>query len=132
VITEAKRDSITDGVTQNIAQLVGGREDYLFSTVQNKRKYLEYAGDIAQVPSSGVVSTATRWVFTRYLSYPEHKVYQSKEFIIPLEDDVEISVLKAGVVKVVRILVGILNLQKECIDKNNEHTKRRRPLSGST
>jgi hypothetical protein len=128
VITEAKKENLNDGITQNIAQLIGAREDYLYETTDcgSKRKYwyLDYAGEIAQVPSSGVVSTALSWVFTRYLEYPNRRVYESEPFFLPLSEDVEIAYLRSSIVRVVRVLVEMLRMQKECID-NNERAKRR-------
>eukprot|EP01038_Epipyxis_sp_PR26KG_P016920 gene16920-23222_t len=67
-ISEAKEDNIIAGVAQNIAQLVASREDFLFQhasehTNKNKRKYRDYAGDIADIPSTGIVTTGENGYF---------------------------------------------------------------------
>ena len=115
VITEAKKDSIENGICQNIAQLVGGREDYLHSTAPVKRKFAEYAHLIDDVPSSGVVSTADRWIFTQIVN---HNVYCSETYAIPLRTDSSEAEVKAGIIKVDRVLVGVLRMQKDAVDND--------------
>ena len=56
------------GFGQNLAQLVASREQYLHAQhPDKKRKFAEMAGDIACVPSSGIVTTAKEWyVFSSF------------------------------------------------------------------
>lgn len=124
VITEAKKDSVENGICQNIAQLVGGREDYLYSRAPNKRIFAEYADLINDVPSSGVVSTADRWIFTQYVN---HTVYCSDTYNIPLRVDTSEAALKLAMTEVVRVLVGVLRMQKDAVD-NNKYTSVEGPL----
>ena len=58
---------------------------------------------IAQVPSTGIVSTGKEWILLRYYLLPEPYVVQSDE-------------LRRDVMKVVGMIVGALNLQKEVVD----------------
>ena len=117
VITEAKKDDITSGLGQNIAQLVSAREDYLFRTAppSNKRKFAEFAPAIASVPSFGAVSTAEKWVFTLYR---DDRLYRTHALRLPLDVDSSEEDVRKGLLKVVGILVGVLNAQKAAVDAN--------------
>ena len=55
LITEAKKDNLENGIIQNIAQLVASREQFLYDNSSLKRNYMSMAGDIACIPSTGVV-----------------------------------------------------------------------------
>jgi len=81
IITEAKKDQLELGVIQNIAQLVASREETLYNLApysnNNKRNYMSMAGDIACIPSTGVVSTGKEWLLIRYVLLPQPAVYMS-------------------------------------------------------
>jgi hypothetical protein len=127
VITEAKKDSLETGLGQNIAQIVSAREEYLYVTAprSNKRKFAEYAPEIASVPSFGAVSTADKWIFTLYRG---SQLYRTNTHPVPLEINYssEADVRKA-LLPVIRILVGILNAQKAAVDAN-EYTRQEGPV----
>jgi hypothetical protein len=126
VITEAKKDNINSGLGQNIAQLVSAREDYLYRTAppNNKRKFAEFAPDIASVPSFGAVSTAEKWVFTLYRG---DRLYRTNALRLPLDAESSEADVRKGLLKVVGILVGVLNAQKAAVDAN-EYTRQKGPV----
>jgi hypothetical protein len=126
VITEAKKDNLTGGLGQNIAQLVSAREDYLYKTTSatNKRKFAEFAPDIASVPSYGAVSTAEKWVFTLYRG---DRLYRTSALRLPLDADSSEADVRKGLFKVVGILVGVLKAQKAAVDAN-EYTRQEGPV----
>ena len=74
---------------------------------------------IAQVPSTGIVSTGKEWILLRYYLLPEPYVVQSDALSIPIvgiqraTTDTE---LRRDVMIVVGMIVGALNLQKEVVD----------------
>ena len=115
-ITEAERDRLSTGVVQNIAQMIASRETYLFNTQGRKRGYMDMAGQIAQVPSTGIVSTGDKWMLLRYILHPEPLVVKSAVYSLPIceiciaETDSE---LRRHVVLVVGKIVGALSQQKE-------------------
>ena len=78
------------------------------------------AGQIAQVPSTGIVSTGKEWILLRYCLLPEPSVVQSNTLFIPIggieEGTTTDASLKECVMKVVGMIVGALNLQKEVVD----------------
>lgn len=121
VVAEAKKDNLEKGVVQNVAQLVASRENYLFDVSSKKRGYMEFAGQIAQVPSTGIVSTGERWLLMRYLLLPAPKIVKSRVYTLPIceistaESDVT---LRSHVVKIVNMIVSALMLQKEAVDIN--------------
>jgi len=118
VITEAKKNDVTSGLGQNIAQIKAGREDYL-RRVLGKRKIEDTAFDITTVPSFGAVSTAEKWVFTLLSG---HTVYCSRAFaVIFSRSDAE---LQSSMYDVIRQIVGILQAQKGAVDAN-EFTRKR-------
>lgn len=125
VITEAKKEDMKKGLGQNIAQLVGGREDYLVrkeTFIPNKKRSLpvsEYQPLIADIPSCGIVSTANTWVFLRYSRAGTHPVvYRSNAFEIPLGHSTTEGKVMDAMTIVVRILVEILRTQKLAVDSN--------------
>ena len=120
VIAEAKKDNLDSGIVQNLAQMMASRETYLYKTNGMKRGYLEMAGQIAQVPSTGIVSTGKEWILLRYYLLPEPYVVQSNTHFIPIGGIDEGTTTDASliecVMKVVGMIVGALNLQKEVVD----------------
>jgi len=121
-ITEAKKDNIEAGVAQNIAQLVASREAFLFQHAsepanKNKRKYRDHVGDIADIPSTGIVTTGDKWLFLRYTTGADiNNVFCNDILHISFAEDHE--VIKKALLKVVGKLLGALKLQKELIDNN--------------
>lgn len=119
VITEAKRDNLDSAIVQNLAQMIASRETYLFNTNGMKRGYLDMAGQIAQVPSTGIVSTGKEWILLRYYLFPEPYVMQSNPLFIPIggisqaTTDTE---PRRGVIIVVGMIVGALKLHKDAVD----------------
>jgi hypothetical protein len=128
VIAEGKKDSLKLGVDQNVAQMLASRENYLCDREHRKRNFMEFAGPIAQVPSTGIVSTGKEWLLMRYTLLPTPLLVKSKVLSLPiikiagLESDVE---LRKDVLAVVSLIVGALNLQKDAVDLN-EYTKKPR------
>ena len=125
VVAEAKKDQLKSGVVQNVAQMIASRETYLFNTQGRKRGYLEMAGQIAQVPSTGIVSTGEKWMLLRYILHPVPQVLKSAVYSLPISD-ISLagtdSTLRSKVVALLEKIVGALNLQKEAVDAN-EFTK---------
>ena len=121
VVTEAKNDDLEEGVVQNVAQLVASRENYLFDVSSKKRGYMEFAEQIAQVSSTGIVSTGERWLLMRYLLLPAPMIVKSSVYNLPIceistaESDIT---LRTHVVKIVKMIVCALMLQKEAVDTN--------------
>ena len=123
VISEEKKDDITKGLGQNVAQLAAGREDYLVKKGQcitnKKRSFDEYQPSIADIDSCGIVSTAGRWIFTRYSRSGTRPVfYCSNAFEIPLGNFAIKEYVMKGMTAVVRILVEILRTLKLAVDGN--------------
>ena len=120
VITEAKKNDVTSGLGQNIAQIKAGREDYL-RRVLGKRKIEDTAFDITTVPCFGAVSTAEKWVFTLLSG---RTVYCSRAFAVIFScSDAE---LRSSMYDVIRQVVGILQAQKGAVDANEFMRKRGR------
>jgi hypothetical protein len=115
---EAKKNDVTSGLGQNIAQIKAGREDYL-RRVLGKRKIDDTAFDITTVPCFGAVSTAEKWVFTLLSG---RTVYCSRALaVIFSRSDAE---LRSSMYDVIRQVVGILQAQKGAVDAN-EFTRKR-------
>ena len=131
MIMEAKKDNVDDGISQNIAQLVSSREDYVRKVLGVKRKIEEMTPAISSVPSFGTVSTARDWIFTLLEG---STVYRTRTFTIsfssPNEDG---SVLRSELNMVIRQLVGLLETQKVAVDNNDTtRTKKGRFGEGQT
>lgn len=73
------------------------------------------AGDIACVPSSGIVTTAKEWCFLRVVMFPRKEVYRSSPLYIMLSSTNTIELAKQ-VSAVVSKIAGMLELQKKCVD----------------
>jgi hypothetical protein len=88
LITEAKNDDINHGVMQNIGQLLAARDEYLQSLAgPKKRNYMSTAGDITNIPSTGVASTGDKWALIRYVLLPQPAVFKSPPMTLPSLDD---------------------------------------------
>ena len=131
VITEAKKDNVDDGISQNIAQLVSSREDYVRKVLGFKRKIEEMTPAISSVPSFGTVSTARDWIFTLLEG---STVYRTRTFTISFSSpNEEGSVLRSELNMVIRQLVGLLETQKVAVDNNDTtRTKKGRFGEGQT
>jgi hypothetical protein len=118
LITEAKRDQLRVGIVQNLAQLIASREEYLcnLQPKENKRKYMDMAEQIAQVPSTGIVSTGKEWVLIRYVLLPEPTVTKSATLFLPLEAAPSAEVLRIHVIALISKILGAIQLQKDAID----------------
>jgi hypothetical protein len=104
-VVEAKKDTIEEGISQNIAQLVASREEYCHHSKRN-------IDEIVDLPSSGIVSTGKEWIFIRYIK--EHsgwKLYRSNVQNIHLDD-----IQPANVVKVWKRIIGMIEFEKNAID----------------
>ena len=117
IITEAKKDNLEKGVVQNLAQLVASREEFLYTTsnLNNKRKYMDMAADIFEVPSTGVVSTGKEWLLIRYVLHPEPAVYRSAPFLLPLLGGSP-EEMKRHLIILISKLLGAIDLQKRLVD----------------
>ena len=77
------------------------------------------AGKIAQVPSTGIVSTGKEWILLRYYLLPEPYVVQSDALFISIggiQGATTNTELRRDVMIVVGMIVGALNHQKEVVD----------------
>jgi hypothetical protein len=118
-ITEAKRDNLSTGVVQNIAQMIASRETYLFENQDRKRKYMDIADQIAQVPSTGIVSTGKEWMLLRYFLHPEPLLVHSAVYLIPISEICTAETDSELRRHVVVVIGKALNLLKEVIDTND-------------
>jgi hypothetical protein len=125
VVAEAKRDQPEKGVVQNVAQIIASREDCVYKVNSRKRGYMEMAGQIEQVSSTGIVTTAKEWFLVRYLLHPTVQVIKSAAYSLPICDitTADAASLRSHVVKIVGMIVGALTLQKEAMD-NTEFMKK--------
>ena len=99
-ITEGKKDNLSNGMIQNIAQLAATREDR-----NPKRKFSP------SIPSYGIATTYHEWVFLKLTDEPRELFRSTDDSIIISQADLEGS-LKA----VVGQIVGIFLEQKRHID----------------
>ena len=99
-ITEGKKDNLSNGVIQNIAQMVASREDR-----NPKRKFSP------TIPSFGIATTYHQWVFLKLTDEPRDLFRSTDDSIVISQDYLEES-LKA----VVSQIVGIFMEQKSEID----------------
>lgn len=125
VVTEVKNEDFESGIAQNDAQMVAGRQEYKrnlqinlpeFKEKSRKRKYLEI--DISSIPSFGVVSSGEQYLFQKLIEGAEGTtIHKSKVFSINLLNGTE-DEMKQRMLKVVKVIVWILTIQKEKIDEH--------------
>lgn len=120
IITEAKRDDLEKGVVQNLAQLIASREEFLYnaSDLNNKRKYMDLAADILEVPSIGLVSTGKEWLLIRYVLHPEPAAFRSAPISLPLVDGSPKEMKRHLMILISKIL-GAIDIQKQYVDSCN-------------
>eukprot|EP01036_Dinobryon_divergens_P030479 gene30479-39728_t len=116
LITEAKKDQLENGIIQNIAQLVASREQFLYNCSSLKRNYMSMAGDIACIPSTGVVSTGKEWVLIRYVLLPKPAVFKSSPMSLPLGNG-SLAELRQYLLLLLSKLLGAIDLQKKLVDE---------------
>ena len=118
LITEAKKDQLENGIIQNIAQLVASREQFLYDNSSLKRNYMSMAGDIACIPSTGVVSTGKEWVLIRYVLLPKPAVFKSSPMSLPLVNvHGSLAELRQYLLRLLSKLLGAIDLQKKLVDE---------------
>jgi hypothetical protein len=116
VITVAKKNDVSAGLGQNIAQIKCGREDYIHHVLGDRKvDDVDVAVEISSVPSFGAVSTADKWVFTLLEG---RTVYCTDVFPVLLSDKCSAADVRRSMDEVVRQLVGILHAQKQAVDAN--------------
>jgi hypothetical protein len=130
LITEAKKDNLNGGIVQNLAQLVASREEYLriiADAAGEKRTYMTMAGQIAQLPSTGIISTGEKWILLRYLTDAGGKIHVSKSlcFTLPFEGRDSDEVFKQHVNELISKVVGAIQLQKEAVDAHPNPQRQR-------
>jgi hypothetical protein len=130
LITEAKKDDILGGMTQNLAQVVASREQYLYSScpTSTKRSYMDMAGQIAQVPSTGIVSSGKDWIIIRYLRREDGMMHAIKSILMTLPLGGGDEELKRSVISLISKIIGAIKLQKDAIESVS-YTQRRRTSS---
>jgi len=105
-ITEGKKDNLSNGVGQNIAQLAATREDR-----NPKRKFSP------TIPSYGIATTYHEWVFLKLTDEPRELFRSTDDSIIITQADLEKS-LQAAVAQI----VGIFTHQQSEIDGEGGRT----------
>lgn len=103
-------------IIQNIAQLVASREQFLYDNSSLKRNYMSMAGDIACIPSTGVVSTGMEWVLIRYVFLPRPAVFKSYPMSLPLVNvNGSLAELRQYLLRLLSKLLGAIDLQKKLV-----------------
>ena len=100
-ITEGKRDDLTKGVVQNIAQMAATGEDK-----NPKRKFSP------SIPMYGIATTYTEWVFLKLTFGEPRALYRSTDRTIGISQDH----LEDDLKQVAGQIVGIFNEQKFAVD----------------
>ena len=100
-ITEGKRDDLTKGVVQNIAQMAATGEDK-----SPKRKFSP------SIPMYGIATTYTEWVFLKLTFGEPRALYRSTDRTIGISQDH----LEDDLKQVAGQIVGIFNEQKFAVD----------------
>jgi len=131
LITEAKKDNLDVGIVQNLAQIVASREEYLriiADVAGKKRTYMTMAGQIAQILSTGIISTGEKWMLLRYLTHADGTAHVSRSacFTLPFEGRYTDEVFKQQVNKLISKIIGAIQLQKEAVDDDNRNPQRQR------
>ena len=75
---------------------------------------MSMAGDIANVPSTGVASTGKEWVLIRYVLLPQPAVFKSSPISLPLVDGTQ-EEIKKHLLTLVSKLLGAIDLQKRTV-----------------
>ena len=99
-ITEGKKDDLTKGVIQNIAQMVAAVEDR-----NPKRK------SSPSIPMYGIATTYTEWVFLKLTSGEPRTLFRWNDRTID-KDNIEV-----GLKQVAGQIVAIFKEQKAAVDK---------------
>ena len=103
-ITEGKKDNLSHGVTQNLAQLAAVGEG-----CSRKRKFT------IELPLYGIATTYKEWAFIKLVQSEPRQAVR-----IPNKDISE-SNLKLSVKAVAGVVAGIFKAQKEMVDKLLSH-----------
>ena len=128
LITEAKKDDMLAGITQNLAQLVASREQYLYNEapVLRKRTYMDMAGQIARIPSTGIVTSGKDWILLRYLQRDDGGFYAVGSNMLTIDVGAQDpKIIEEGLIKVISKITGAINLQKDAFDSAQENSRQR-------
>lgn len=129
LITEAKKDNLYSGLIKNIGQLVASREESLYKLAPKKRSYMSMAGDIASIPSTGVVSNGNEWFLTRYVLLPQPTVFKSSPFSLRLIGGTPADIRRA-LLKLMSTLLGAIDFHKRAVDQYGSAKAQRREGDG--
>lgn len=128
LITEAKKDDMTGGTIQNLAQLVASREQYLYNEAppSRKRTYMDMAGQIARIPSTGIVTSGKDWILLRYLQQHDGRfcAVESKMLTIDVAAD-DPKKIEEGLIKVISKITGAIRLQKDALDSAQDNSRQK-------
>ena len=128
LITEAKKDDMIGGTTQNLAQLVASREQYLYNEapVSRKRTYMDMAGQIARIPSTGIVTSGKDWILLRYLQQDNGSFYAVESNMLTIDVAArDPKKVEEGLIKVISKITGAIRLQKDALDSAQENSRQR-------
>jgi hypothetical protein len=114
-VVEAKKESIENGVNQNIAQMVASREDFC-------RKRKRTSDDYIDIPSCGIVTSGDYWVFLLY-SFEENQWVVRRTGIYPILLNEHTPIDKAHIEDVLRKVVHLIRYE---MDKFNTVVKGQR------
>ena len=118
-VVEAKKEAIEYGVYQNIAQMVASREDYC-------RKRKRSSDDFKDIPSCGIVTSGSDWVFLLY-SFEENQWVVRRTAVHTITLDEYIGIGKAPIETVLRIVVHLIRYEMDKFDavvEDQEATKK--------
>lgn len=129
-VVEAKKENLGQGIYQNIAQLVACRNDFENNEKKRKASSAFNENDIINIPSSGIVSTAFDWIFTRYIYDNELKNWHFiRSSTLPLSltgsnQETNVACMKENIKQLLKVVCGVLKFQKDHVDIYTD--KRRR------
>jgi hypothetical protein len=109
-VAEAKREDLDKGIAQNIAQLVACRNEYERNERKRSASDAFDEHDIDLIPSSGVVSTAMDWIFTRYVyddGLKKWHFFRSNTMqlnLSPANEDVEVASMKFTIKRLLKVV----------------------------
>jgi len=121
-VAEAKREDLDKGIAQNIAQLVACRNEYELNERKRSASEAFDEHEINLIPSSGVVSSAMDWIFTRYIyddALKKWHFFRSTTMhlnLSPANEAVEVASMRFTIKRLLKVVCGILRYQKEKVD----------------
>jgi hypothetical protein len=112
-VVGAKKEDFDQGINRIIAQMVASREDYTW-----KRQLS--SDDLKRVPSCGIVSSGSVWVFLMYsFAGDTWSVRCSEKYLICLDTHQHIE--RAHVERVFRKVISLIKFEVDMVDTDSEN-----------